>query len=120
MVGIRNKKGTDNLAHCAEIWINELRLTDFNNEGGWATTGQVQAKLADLGMVSLAGTYKTPFWGGVESKINERTKETNFNWDMTSSINAGKFFSDKLKITLPLFYNFGQTKIIFHNLVMKN
>ena len=112
MVGIRNKKGTDNLAHCAEIWINELRLTDFNNEGGWATTGQVQAKLADLGMVSLAGTYKTPFWGGVESKINERTKETNFNWDMTSSINAGKFFSDKLKITLPLFYNFGQTKII--------
>ncbi|MBA2613886.1 MAG: cell surface protein SprA [Bacteroidetes bacterium] len=109
MVGIRNAKGTDNLAHCVEVWVNELRLTEFINKGGWATTGQVQAKLADLGMVSLAGTYKTPFWGGVEQKINERSKETNLNWDMSTSINAGKFFPNKLKVTLPIFYNFGQT-----------
>lgn len=111
MVGIRNPKGTDNLAHCAEVWINELRLTDFNNKGGWATTGQVQAKLADLGMVSLAGTYSTPFWGSVESKIGARSKETNRNWDVSSSINAGKFFPDKWKVTLPVFYNYGRTVI---------
>lgn len=111
MVGIRNPKTPDKMSHCAEVWINELRLTDFNNEGGWATTGQVQAKLADLGNVSLAGTYSTPFWGSVESKIGSRNKETNFNWDVSSSINAGKFFPDKLKITLPVFYNYGQTKI---------
>ena len=109
MVGIRNGKSPDNLAHCAEVWVNELRLTEFINKGGWATTGQVQAKLADLGMVSLAGTYKTPFWGGVEQKINERSKETNLNWDMSTSINAGKFFPNKWKVTLPIFYNFGQT-----------
>ena len=112
MVGVRNNKGTDNLAHCVEVWVNELRLTEFINKGGWATTGQVQAKLADLGMVSLAGTYKTPFWGGVEQKINERSKETNLNWDMSSSINAGKFFPNKWKVTLPIFYNYGQTKVI--------
>jgi cell surface protein SprA len=111
MVGIRNPKGTDNLSRCAEVWINELRLTDFNNEGGWATTGQVQAKLADLGMVSLAGTYSTPFWGSVESKINTRSKETNRNWDMSSSINAGKFFPANWKMTLPIFYNYGRTRI---------
>jgi len=62
-------------------------------------------------MLSLAGTYKTPFWGSVESKINDRSKETNLNWDMSTSINAGKFFPDKWKVTLPVFYNFGQTKI---------
>ncbi len=111
MVGIRNPKGTDNLAHCVEVWINELRLTDFINKGGWATTGQLQAKLADLGTMSIAGTYKTPFWGGVEQKINERSKETNLNWDVSTSINAGKFFPTKWKITLPVFYNYGQTVI---------
>jgi cell surface protein SprA len=109
MVGIRNPKGIDNIEHCAEVWINELRLTDFNNQGGWATTGQLQAKLADLGTASIAGTYKTPFWGSVESKINDRSKETNLNWDASSSINAGKFFPSKWKITLPVFYNYGQT-----------
>jgi cell surface protein SprA len=111
MVGIRNTKTPDNHSHCAEVWINELRLTDFNNDGGWATTGQMQAKLADLGMLSLAGTYKSPFWGGVESKINERSRETNANWDVSTSVNAGKFFPTGWKITLPVFYNYGQTRI---------
>ncbi|WP_317899480.1 T9SS outer membrane translocon Sov/SprA [Aurantibacillus circumpalustris] len=111
MVGIRNPRTPDKLAHCAEVWINELRLTDFNNKGGYATTGQIQAKLADLGVVSLAGTYKTPFWGSVESKINERSKETNLNWDVSTSVNAGKFLPDKWKVSLPIFYNYGQTKI---------
>ncbi len=112
MVGVRNRKGADNSSsHCVEVWINELRLTEFNNKGGWATTGQMQAKLADLGMVSLAGTYKTPFWGSVESKINDRSRETNFNWDVSTSINAGKFLPNNWKVTLPVFYNFGQTFI---------
>lgn len=111
MVGIRNPKGTDNQAHCVEVWINELRLTEFNNQGGWAATGQVQAKLADLGMVSLAGTYSTPFWGSVEQKINDRQKETRFNWDLSTTVNAGKFFPTNWKVSLPVFYNFGQTKI---------
>lgn len=111
MVGIRNPITPDKQSHCVEVWINELRLTDFNNKGGWATTGQMQAKLADLGMLSLAGTYKTPFWGSVESKINDRSKEENATWDMSTSINAGKFFPDKLKISLPVFFNYGVTKI---------
>lgn len=111
MVGVRNPKTSDKLSHCAEVWINELRLTDFNNAGGWAATAQMQAKLADLGMLSLAGTYMAPFWGSVESKINARSKETNINWDASSSINAGKFFPDKWKVTLPIFYNYGETRI---------
>lgn len=110
MIGVRNPKNYDSDSHCVEVWVNELRLTDFNNKGGWATTGQVQAKLADLGVLSLAGTYKTPYWGSVESKINERSRETNLNWDVSTQINAGKFLPQKLKITLPVFYSYGQTK----------
>ena len=111
MVGIRNSRSSDKQSRCAEVWINELRLTQFNNSGGWATTGQVQAKLADLGMLNLSGTYKAPFWGSVESKINERSKEDNINWDVSTSINGGKFFPEDWKVTLPIFYNFGRTNI---------
>ncbi len=111
MIGIRNPKDPGAKTHCAEVWVNELRLTDFNNSGGWAATGQMQVKLADLGMASLAGTYSTPFFGGVEQKINERRKETTFNWDMSTNINVGKFFPTKWKVTLPVYYNYGQTII---------
>src|SRR6185369_263563 len=111
MVGVRNARDAGNLARCVEVWINELRLTEFDNKGGWAATAQMQAKLADLGQLSIAGTYFAPYWGGVEKKINERSREDNKNWDMSSSINAGKFFPSGLKLSLPVYYNFGQTII---------
>ncbi len=111
MVGVRNPKDAETNSHCVELWVNELRLTEFKNQGGEAATAQVQAKLADLGMVSLAGTYKTPYWGSVESKIGDRSRETNRNWDVSTSINAGKFLPSDWKVTLPVFYNFGRTVI---------
>jgi cell surface protein SprA len=111
MIGIRNPKDDGGLPRCAEVWVNELRLTDFVNKGGWATTGQVQAKLADLGQVSLAATYSKPFFGSIEKKVSERSRETNFQWDATSTFQLGKFFPVKWKVNLPVYYAYGQTRI---------
>lgn len=111
MIGIRNPKDNGGLPKCVEVWVNELRLTDFVNKGGWATTGSVQAKLADLGQVSLAATYSKPFFGSIEKKISERSRETNFQWDATSTVQMGKFFPVKWKVNLPVYYAYGQTRI---------
>ncbi|MCH7535472.1 MAG: cell surface protein SprA, partial [Bacteroidetes bacterium] len=35
MIGVRNPRD-DGLAKCGEIWVNELRLSDFDEKGGWA------------------------------------------------------------------------------------
>lgn len=41
MIGVRNPGNSDNfyrndgLPKSAEVWFNELRLTDINNKGGW-------------------------------------------------------------------------------------
>lgn len=111
MIGIRNPKDNGGLPKCVEVWVNELRLTDFVNKGGWATTGTIQAKLADLGQVSLAATYSKPFFGSIEKKISERSRETNFQWDATSTFQIGKFFPVKWKVNLPVYYAYGETKI---------
>lgn len=111
MIGIRNPKDNGSLPKCVEVWINELRLTDFTNKGGWAATGRVQAKLADLGQVSIASTYSKPFFGSIEKKISERSRETNFQWDATSTFQLGKFFPAKWKLNLPFYYAYGQTFI---------
>lgn len=111
MIGIRNPKDNGALPKCVEVWVNELRLTDFVNKGGWATTGSVQAKLADLGQVSLAATYSKPYFGSIEKKISERSRETNFQWDAASTFQLGKFFPVKWKVNLPVYYAYGQTKI---------
>lgn len=111
MIGIRNPKDNGGLPKCVEVWVNEMRLTDFVNKGGWASTGSVQAKLADLGQVSLSATYSKPFFGSIEKKISERSRETNFQWDAASTFQLGKFFPVKWRVNLPVYYAQGQTII---------
>ena len=42
MIGVRNPKKMsfegedDGESKCGQIWVNELRLTDFDEYGGWA------------------------------------------------------------------------------------
>ena len=55
MIGVRNPKkealddGNDMLPKSAIVWVNELRLTDYINKGGWAAMAMARTNLADLG-----------------------------------------------------------------------
>jgi len=111
MIGIRNNKQSplspndDGLAKCAEIWVNELRLADFMNEGGWASLARISTQIADLGNVTLAGNYSTPGFGSIEQKLNERQQETRKQYDLSTSVELGKFIPEKIGISLPVYYS---------------
>ena len=45
-IGVQNVS-TNTL--CTEVWVDELRLSEINDKGGWAAVGRVDAKLADFG-----------------------------------------------------------------------
>jgi len=117
MLGIRNPKMTsgstsdDGLTKCAEVWFNELRLTDFDEQGGWAATSRVTAKLADLGVVNLSGNMATPGFGSIEKKVSERLREKQMNYDVSTQLELGRFFPEKMGIRLPLFWGYGETYI---------
>jgi len=101
MIGIRNPIKTrspltdDGAPKSAEIWVNELRLSDFIENSGWAANAHLQAKLADLGTVDMVGQTSTPGWGSIEKKVNDRAKETTLAYDLSSSLELGKFFPEK-------------------------
>ncbi|MFP5470948.1 MAG: cell surface protein SprA [Bacteroidia bacterium] len=121
MIGIRNpKKGSrtnnwnnsdDGQEKCVEIWVNELRLTDFDDFGGWATQGRLNANLADFGNVALAGSYSTPGFGSLEKKLSERQRETRKQYDASTTLQIGQFFGKKLGVQLPLFLGYSRAVI---------
>ncbi|MCX6310380.1 MAG: cell surface protein SprA, partial [Bacteroidetes bacterium] len=117
MLGVRNPKktsattGDDGFPKCAEIWFNELRLTDFDEHGGWAATSRVNLKLADFAVVNLSGNMMTPGFGSIEKKVSERSRENQKNYDVSAQVELGKFFNAKAGIRLPLFWGFGETFI---------
>jgi cell surface protein SprA len=115
MIGIRNPKklatfsGDDGLSKCAEVWIDELRLTDMNEQGGWAATSRVTTNLADLGSLALAGTVKTAGFGGIEQKLDERSKENSISYDVATNLELGKFFPEKTGLRIPMFFDYSET-----------
>ncbi len=117
MIGVRNPKKTgitsddDGESKCAEIWVNELRLTDFNNQSGFAATGRIRSDLADLGNVSFSGLYSTPGYGSIEKKTSERAKEFVKNFDFSTNLELGKFFPEKAGIRIPLHYDYSEARI---------
>jgi len=114
MIGVRNPKKSannpsdDGLPKCAEIWVNELRLTDFNEHGGWAATSTINTTLADLGTLTLAGKISTPGFGSIEKKINERQKSTDMQYDIATSLELGKFLPEKTGIKIPMHFDYSK------------
>ncbi|HEX4886860.1 MAG TPA: cell surface protein SprA [Luteibaculaceae bacterium] len=116
MIGVRNPNSGDNpwaaadngRDICAEVWVNELRLTDFDEFGGWAGLVRMNAKLADLGALNIAGNISTPGFGSVEKRLSERQRETKKGIDATTNLELGKFFPEKSGLKIPVYLGFSE------------
>jgi len=117
MIGVRNpiktrsRTNDDGTPKWGEVWFDELRLSDFVENGGWAANAHLQARLADLGTVDMVGQASTPGWGSIEKKVNERSKEEILKYDLSSTVELGKFFPEKIGVRLPVYVGYSETRI---------
>lgn len=117
LLGVRNPKkvsgssfADDGNPKSAILWFNELRLTDFNDKPGWATTGRLQADLADLGRVSLMGSYTSAGFGGIDQRVNEIPLDYQSSMQVATDIDWGKFLP-KSGLVVPMHFDYGFTNI---------
>ncbi|HPR24784.1 cell surface protein SprA [Lentimicrobium sp.] len=117
MIGVRNPKkqfitdNDDGESKCVEVWVNELRLTDFDEKSGFAATARIAANLADLGNVVLSGSYSTAGFGSIEKKVNERQQESVGQVDVATNIQLGKFFPEKAGIKIPMHIDYSEMRM---------
>ena len=108
MIGVRNNsRSTKNI----EVWVNELRLQDYTNEGGWAAQGNLNVQISDFGSVNVTGHVETAGFGGIEEGVNERRDDNLYEWSITTQLELGKLFPDKWKMQLPFYYSYSWQKI---------
>jgi cell surface protein SprA len=113
MIGIRNPRAgkggfDDGLPKSVEVWVNELRVTDFDENGGWAANTVVAADLADLGNIVIAGNISTAGFGTIEQKVAERQQETIYGYDIATNLELGKFFPEKAAMRVPVHFDFSE------------
>lgn len=105
MIGVRNNTRVDK---SGEVWINELRLTDFDEEGGWAAQGNVHVSLSDLATVDFSGRKETVGFGSLEQSLMERRQDDYEMYNVATSVDMGRFIPEKAKVSIP--FNFAYSK----------
>ena len=102
MVGVRNLTAQQK---SGEVWVNELRLQEYNNSGGWAAQGTLNVQLSDLGTLNMTGKYMSEGFGGLEEGVSQRSTDNYGTYGVATSLELGKFFPDKAKVSIPLYYS---------------
>ena len=110
MIGVRNPKQAesdvqdDGLPKSAEVWVNELRLSDFDEKGGWAANVRMTARMADFATVTLAGSKIAPGFGSIDQRVSQISRDDQFQYDFTTNVELGKFLPDEWNVKIPMYY----------------
>ena len=107
MIGVRNHSGD---IKSGEVWVNELRLKEHNNKGGWAANANLNVQLSDFGSVNATGRYVSEGFGGLEDGVASRSTDNYGTYSVTTSLEMGKFFPDKAKVSIPVYYSVTKEK----------
>ncbi len=105
MIGVRNRAGQ---TRSIEVWVNELRLVDFEKDGGWAGNASAIMRLSDLGSVSIGGMFETAGFGGLEQALHQRAQEDYHEYNIATDLQLGKLVSNKGKVQLPTYFSYSK------------
>ncbi|WP_188649584.1 T9SS outer membrane translocon Sov/SprA [Yeosuana aromativorans] len=106
MVGVKNATNRNDL--CAKVWFNELRLSDLDNQGGWAAILSMDANMADFMNISATGRQSTSGFGSIEQGPSQRSLEDVQQYDVVTNVNVGQLLPKKWGVQIP--FNYGQSE----------
>ena len=110
MIGVRNTtKDGQNKSFC--VWVNELRGFGFDQTSGEAAIGKLGVKLADIGQVVFNGSFKNYGFGGVQSKISERSRDNLYEIGLTANLNLDKFLPLQWGFQIPFYISYDKRNI---------
>ena len=102
LIGIRNRS---NSTKDGDIWVNELKVTDFNESGGWAANVNANLALSDVAMVNFAWHKETSGFGGVDQGLSSRRLEDYEQYNVAVQGDVGKILPSKAKLSAPIYYS---------------
>lgn len=102
LIGIRNRSNT---TKDGTIWVNELKVTDFNEDGGWAANGNVNLAISDIATVNFSGHIETEGFGGVDQGLSSRRMDRYEQYNIAVQGDVGKLIPEKAKLSAPVYFS---------------
>ena len=101
MIGVRNANSHGE--RCAEIWVNELRMSEFNEQGGVAAMANASLSISDIAQFNVSGRLETAGYGSIESNVLQRNMDNNYQLSLSAALEAGRLFPEQAKLQIPLY-----------------
>ncbi len=105
MIGIRNNSVNGDIKD-GEIWVNELRMSEFDEEGGWAAMGNLAIGLSDIGNINISGRTETAGFGSIESNVLDRRQDDLKQMSFSTNLDLGRFIPEQAKVQLPTYFSY--------------
>lgn len=110
MIGVRNPKD-DAQPKTFCIWVDELRASGFDQTSGKAAVAKLGLKLADFANVTMNGSLKTYGFGGVQTRISERSRDNTLEYGIAANINLDKLTPEKWGLKIPMYVTYDRRNI---------
>ncbi len=110
-IGIRNPVTPDKAPKSVVIWVNELRVTDFDSKAGWAANARLNLQLADFANITASTRYTSVGFGSLQDKIAQRSRDEITQFDVTAQVKLDKFLPEKAGISLPMYVSYESRNI---------
>lgn len=112
MIGVRNvgdPRVPDGSPNDVVLWVNEIRLSEIENDGGYAGNASLNFNLGDFATVNTSASYTSVGFGNIDSKPAERNQSTQSAFSINTAVNVDKFLPEKTGLKIPVNYSYSQT-----------
>lgn len=110
VIGVRNggeRGGSTSIDRV--LWVNEIRLSEIENDGGYAGNASLNFNLGDFATVNTNASYTSVGFGNIDSKPAERNQSTQSAFSINTAVNVDKFLPEKTGVKIPVNYSYSQT-----------
>ena len=107
LIGVRNNSPT---TKSCVVWVDELRVTDFDSEGGWAARATMTLNMSDIATVNMGFHKETEGFGSVDQSLSNRRLDNFDQYNIAVQGDLGRFIPEKVKLHAPVYYSYSNEK----------
>ncbi|MBO4814499.1 MAG: cell surface protein SprA [Muribaculaceae bacterium] len=107
MIGVRNNS---NSTKDCTVWVDELRVTDFDQDGGWAAKASLSLNMSDIATVNVGMHKETAGFGSVDQGLSQRRLDNYDQYNIAVQTDMGRFLPEKVKLHAPVYYSYSNEK----------
>ncbi|MCH8960777.1 MAG: cell surface protein SprA, partial [Bacteroidetes bacterium] len=103
IVGVRNPASEGGpVLDDVNVWINELRVSGYDEDKGSAALINADIELADLARIKANFRMQTSGFGGLASSLGERNQINARDWAVNTQVNLDKFIPERFGWSIPV------------------